>query len=138
MIIAIAVLAVAAIIIIMNLGKGNDAVEYKVLADTEIPQEISSDVIPEYRGLERALACVVDDKIYVIVTRGEKPTSGYEISIADMKIENNNGRENLVVSAHFRDPEPGGSLSQVLTYPLQIAETDLAELPDSIELRVKY
>lgn len=138
MIIAAALLIAIVIILIMNLGKGDGTVEFRIMADAEVPQEISSDVIPEYRGLERALACVVGDKIYVIVTRGEKPTSGYEIAISDMEIEKDEGLENLVVHANFKDPEPGGSLSQVLTYPLQIAETNLEELPDSIELRVRY
>lgn len=38
-------------------------------------------MIPEYRELERALGCLIDGKVYVIVTRGEKPTAGYEVSI---------------------------------------------------------
>ena len=49
---------------------GGKAVEFKVLSEQDYPQEIASEVIPEYRSLERALACVVDEKVYVIVTRG--------------------------------------------------------------------
>ena len=130
--------AVFAIVLAVNMTKGESNVEFRVLDEAEVPKDIATNVVPEYRGLERALACCLDDKIYVLVTRGEKPTSGYELSIEKMEIEREDGIENLVVYANFEDPEPGDSLSQVLTYPLKIAETGLTELPDTIELRVKY
>ncbi len=118
--------------------RGDDMVEFRTLSEAEIPQDIAGQVIPEYRDLERALACVVDDKIYVVVTRGEKLTSGYEISIEKMECEEKDGQQNLIVYALFKDPEPGTALSQVLTYPLAVAETELEELPDTIELRIQY
>lgn len=118
--------------------RGDDMVEFRTLSEAEIPQDIAGQVIPEYRDLERALACVVDDKIYVVVTRGEKLTSGYEIAIEKLECEEENGQQNLIVHALFKDPEPGTALSQVLTYPLAVAETGLEELPDTIELRIQY
>ena len=39
------------------------------------------------RLLERALACCIDDDIYVIVTRGEKPTSGFKVAVDHMTLE---------------------------------------------------
>jgi flagellar basal body-associated protein FliL len=77
-IIAIIIIAVAAIVVGLYFFEGDEKVDYRVLSETEIPQQIANQVIPEYRALERALACVVDDKVYVIATRGEKPTSGYD------------------------------------------------------------
>lgn len=118
--------------------EGDEKVDYRVLSDTEIPQQIANQVIPEYRALERALACVVDDKVYVIASRGEKPTSGYEISIDKMEISEDDDIKTLMVYTVFRDPQPGTALTQVLTYPLQVAETDLKYLPDQIELKVQY
>lgn len=117
---------------------GDKEVNFKVLDEGEIPQQINSQVIPEYRQLERALACVVDDKVYVVATRGEKPTSGYEIAIDRMALEEKDGISTLMVYAKFKDPEPGLALTQVLTYPIQVAETDLTELPDQIQLKVQY
>ena len=111
---------------------------YKILGETDFPQQIASQVIPEYRALERALACVVDDKIYVIASRGEKPTSGYEIAIDKMTVSEEDGVKTLMVYTVFKDPQPGTALTQVLTYPLQVAETDLTYLPDQIELKVQY
>nr|WP_280634485.1 protease complex subunit PrcB family protein [Clostridium aminobutyricum] len=118
--------------------RGDEAVDFKVLGDKDIPQDIVGQVIPEYRDLERALACVVGDKVYVLVSRGEKPTSGFDVRIEKMVIEEQDGVSNLAVYANFSDPEPGTALTQILTYPLQVAETSLKELPDQIELRVQY
>ncbi len=117
---------------------GNENVEFRVLAESEIPQQIATQVIPEYRQLERALASVVDGKVYVIATRGEKPTSGYELEISDMTMEKDGDVSTLIVFVKFRDPQPGMSLTQALTFPLVVAETELTSLPEQIQLRVQY
>ncbi len=122
----------------MRLFGGSENVEFRVLAESEIPQQIATQVIPEYRQLERALASVVDGKVYVIATRGEKPTSGYELEISDMTMEKDGDVSTLVVFVKFRDPQPGMSLTQALTYPLVVAETELTSLPEQIQLRVQY
>lgn len=137
-IIAIIIIAVAAVAAGYIIFGGDEKVSYKVLGESEYPQQISNQVIPEYRALERALACVIDDKIYVIASRGEKPTSGYEITIDKMAVSEQDGVKTLKVYAVFKDPQPGTALTQVLTYPLQVAETDLSFLPDQIELKVQY
>lgn len=137
-IIFIAVLVAAAAVTAVIISGSGKTVEFTVLDDKSIPQDISRDVIPEYRTLERALACKSGDKVYVIVTRGEKPASGYEAGIKKMKIETEDGKDTLVVFAEFKDPSGKNSLSQVLTYPVKVAETDLTALPDEIELRVQY
>ena len=74
----VCVLALAAIAFILVssgiagriLGSGN--VSFTPLDAKDIPRAIEKDVIPEYRELERALGCVVDGKVYIVVTRGEK------------------------------------------------------------------
>lgn len=140
MIITIAIILIAVVIIVagLNIFEGDERVNYKVLGETEYPQQITSQVIPEYRTLERALACMVDGKVYVMASRGEKPTSGYEIKIDKMTVEEEDDLTTLVVFTEFKDPQPGMALTQVLTYPLQVAETDLTYLPDQIELKVQY
>ena len=121
-----------------QLINGAENVEFTTLGENEIPQEIMSDVIPEYRDLERALACMVEDEVYVIVSRGEKPTSGFEVDIEKMQMEEKDGVTCLAVYANFSDPEPGVALTQILTYPLEVVKTDLTAMPDQIELRVQY
>lgn len=132
------VVLVAVILVVNVLFQGDEKLEYRILSEGEIPQQITSQVIPEYRQLERALACIVEDKIYVFASRGEKPTSGYDIAIDKMVLEEEDGSMKLVVHTIFQDPQPGTALSQVLTYPFQVAETELTYLPDQIELKVKY
>ena len=109
-------------------------VEFQVLEKKEIPKTIETDVIPEYRELERALGCLVDGKVYVIVTRGEKPTAGYGVSIEEMRLEKTEKGNKLVVTALFTEPAADEAVSQVITYPYQVALTELTSLPDSIEL----
>ena len=113
-------------------------VEFIQLEEEAIPREITADVIPDYRDLERALGCLVDGKVYVVVTRGEKPTAGYDIQIDKMKLEKTEQGKNLVVTTLFTDPPAGEAVAQVITYPYQAAETDLTELPDTIELRTIF
>lgn len=119
------------------LGGGTN-VEFTVLSAEQYPGEIVSQVIPEYRKLERALACVVDDQIYVVATRGEKASDGYEIVIDKMSLVEKDGTSTLEVYCKFTDPAPENALGQAVTYPLQVAVTKLTELPDQISLKVEY
>lgn len=125
-------------VICLKIADGNEKVSFEAVKENDIPQEIISNVIPEYKTLERALACVDNNDIYVIVTRGEKPTSGYKVGIESMEIEKEGKVENLIVYASFGDPESKTSISQIITYPLQVVKTDLKRLPDTIELRIQY
>jgi len=117
---------------------GGKKVDFKTVAKDNIPKAIETEVIPEYRDLERALGCLIDEKVYVIVTRGEKPTAGYGVSIESMELEKTNEGSNLKVKALFAEPEKGVAVSQVTTYPYCVASTSLTVLPDTIELIVEY
>ena len=137
--IAIVVAAVAAIVIIAKFKGTGGTVDFTPLTEENIPQQISSEVIPEYRAMERALACVADDKIYVVAMRGEKPTTGYDIAIDSMTLSSDkDGNDTLTVNVLFTDPQAGASLTQAQTYPYIAAETNLEELPDKIEMKIKY
>lgn len=117
---------------------GGKNVDFAQLDEKDIPQAIVTDVIPEYRELERALGCLADGKVYVVVTRGEKPTAGFGLEIEGMKLEKTDHGQNLVVTALFTDPPEGEAVAQVITYPVQVAETQLTQLPDTIELRTVF
>lgn len=123
---------------LFNTGGFPGGVEFTVLSSADIPRTIEKDVIPEYRDLERALACLVDDKIYVVVTRGEKPTAGYDLSIEKITLDKSKTGTNLTVTALFTEPPADKTVSRIITYPYCIAVTDLTSLPDSIELNVRY
>ncbi len=140
--IGIALAAVIAIIVGLKItgggSTGGGAVTFSQLTEDAIPQEITSQIVPEYRDMERALACVVEDKVYVLATRGEKPTTGYDISIGSMTLDEKDGTSTLTVNAVFTDPQAGASLTQEVTYPYVVAETDIKELPDKIQLKITY
>ena len=124
--IAIVVAAVAAIVIIAKFKGTGGTVDFTPLTEENIPQE-------------RALACVADDKIYVVAMRGEKPTTGYDIAIDSMTLSSDkDGNDTLTVNVLFTDPQAGASLTQAQTYPYIAAETNLEELPDKIEMKIKY
>ena len=109
--IAIVVAAVAAIVIIAKFKGTGGTVDFTPLTEESIPQQISSEVIPEYRDMERALACVADDKIYVVAMRGEKPTTGYDIAIDSMTLSSDkDGNDTLTVNVLFTR-SPGGSVA---------------------------
>lgn len=114
------------------------SVDFQQLEEDQIPQAIVKDVIPEYRELERALGCIADGKVYVVVTRGEKPTAGYDLKIEEMKLEKTEQGQNLVVRALFMEPPEGEAVAQVITYPYRVALTELTELPQTIELRTVF
>jgi hypothetical protein len=143
-ILTVGIIVMIGVLFWMILGRGffdfsgGKNVNFKTVSKEEIPKEIDTEVIPEYRELERALGCLVDGKIYVVVTRGEKPTSGYSVSIEKMTIEKENGKNNLEVEALFGEPEEGVAQAQVTTYPYAVALVELETLPDSIELISKY
>ena len=48
------------------------------------------------------------------------------------------GNDTLTVNVLFTDPQAGASLTQAQTYPYIAAETNLEELPDKIEMKIKY
>lgn len=136
---AIAAVAVAiAFMIAPKFFGGEESVGFREVEENKIPAEISSEVIPEYKTLERALACVSGDDVYVIVTRGEKPTSGFGVMIDKMVVEEKEDDKNLIVYAEFNDPDKETPISQIITYPICIVKTDLSYLPDNIELRIQY
>lgn len=137
--IAVVITAAAAVCIVFAPAlMGNKSVSFEILDKKDIPQSIETDVVPEYRDLERALGCLIDGKVYVLVTRGEKPTAGYEVTIEEMVTEKTSKGTNLQVHALFKDPEEGESVAQVSTYPYAVALTNLKALPETIELLVKY
>ena len=119
-------------------SRGGTDVEFQVLSEKEYPGEIVSQVIPEYRKLERALACVVEDTVYVVATRGEKASDGYEIAIDKMTLVEEDGSTTLEVYVKFTDHAPETAVGQAVTYPLQVAKTDLEALPNQISLKVEY
>ena len=135
---AVVITVLAGIVLIPTIRAGEKPVGFKTVKADSIPKTLEEDVIPEYKALERALACVVGDDIYVIVSRGEKPSSGFSVKVDRMAIEKEKGKTNWIVYALFTDPEKETKISQIITYPITVVKTELTSLPDTIELRIEY
>ncbi|MFW5648216.1 MAG: protease complex subunit PrcB family protein [Candidatus Alkaliphilus sp. MAG34] len=116
--------------------KNDKEVGYMVLEEEQIPEKIH-EILPKYKMLERALAAKVDNQVYVIVTRGQKLTAGYDVNIEKLELVEEEEETRLIVHATFKDPKPNDVVTQSMTHPYAVIKTELKELPGRIDLEVK-
>ena len=136
--IVVAAIVLAGLVIGLGIYGGDNTVHFEVIGEKTMPRELEAEIIPNYRDIERALCCRVDDAIYVLAMRGEKPTAGYEVQITELQMETKEGKNNLIVHALFADPEKPENMAQVTSYPVSVVKADLSGLPDTVELRAQY
>ena len=137
-VIGILTMVLVALVIVFGIYGGNDEVKFEDVRSKSMPRELEAEIIPQYRDIERALACRVGDAIYVLAMRGEKPTSGYEIQITELQLKTEEQKTKLIVHADFVDPAKPENMAQVKSYPVSVVKTDLTGLPDTIELMSRY
>lgn len=106
------------------LGEKGEPVEFTLVERNKIPEKIL-DVMPKYVNEERALACKIDNKIYVIVTRGENKEYGVEIEKIE-KMKDEDDKALMKVYSVYKAPEN--------SHPYIVVLTNLKELPDKVEL----
>lgn len=136
---AIVVIVILGIVFIPKILKneGEKEVKFKTLELSEVPKKVQ-DLVPKYLYEERALACKVDNEIYIIVTRGEKRTEGYSVTLDKLIKVKNDGNYDLVAHAKYKDPKPNEMVGQRITYPVVVVKAELDKLPDKIKLEVEY
>ena len=98
-------------------------VDYTILQREAIPEKIL-DMMDKYVSQERALAVKLNNKIYVVVTRGDDKNDGIEMDKID--ILRRDDKNIMRVKVLYKDKEK--------SYPYIVVETNLNDLPDSIEL----
>lgn len=98
-------------------------VDYTILQREAIPEKIL-DMMDKYVNEERALAIKLNNKIYVVVTRGNDKNHGIEMDKIDVVKQDD--KNIMRVKVVYKDKEK--------SYPYIVVETNLNELPDSIEL----
>lgn len=92
--------------------------------ETELPPEVRAWI--EERIEEPINTTLAhEDKLYILVARGMKPTAGYTIQIN--KVEIADGQ--IVVHTETQDPDPDDMVAQVITYPYDLTVIDDQELP---------
>jgi len=138
--IAIGMLAAVllALVIVFGIFGGSSQIAFEPVEEKNMPRELEAEIIPKYRDIERALACRVDDVVYVLAMRGEKPTSGYEIQITDLELVTEKQKTKLLVYADFADPAKPENMARVKSYSVSVVKAELHGLPDEIELRSHY
>lgn len=138
--IAIGILGIVLIALMIGFGiyGGNSQIEFEKVTEKALPRELEAEIIPQYRSMERALACKVGDAVYVLAMRGEKPTSGYEIQITDLELVTEKKQTKLLVYADFADPAKPENMARVKSYPVSVVKAELSGLPDKIELKSRY
>lgn len=138
-ILILVVVVILGIIFIPRLffNEGDETVRFEVVDKADTPEKLQN-LLPKYKAEERALACKIDDKVYIVVTRGEKNTAGYSVTIDKIEKIRRDDKFDLIVYALYKDPKPDEIVAQVITYPTIIVLTDLKELPETIQLKTEY
>ena len=120
----IMVLIIGGFIVIPNIFmEQSKPVDYTILQREAIPDKIL-DMMDKYVNKERALAVKLDNKIYVVVTRGDDKNHGIEMDKIDILKQDD--KNIMRVKVLYKDREK--------SYPYIVVETNLNNLPDSIEL----
>ena len=108
-------------------GEDIKSVDYVIVQRDSIPDKIL-DMMDDYIDQERALATIIDGKVYVIVTRGQNEE--YGIDVEKINLQDKDGKQVMIVEAVYKEKEDA--------YPFVVLETNMESLPDKIELNQKF
>lgn len=136
-IVIIGVLVLAVVFLFVFSKDKAKTVSFTEVDESNVPSQIT-EILPNHRMKEKALVCKLHDEVYVIVTRGEKMSAGYDVKIKKIYLEKKGNKEVMKVVAEFTDPKPGTVQAQIVTYPYAIVKTELNELPKEVILEKEY
>ena len=108
-------------------GEDIKPVDYILVQRDAIPDKILN-MMDDYVHKERALSLIIDEKVYVIVTRGQN--TDYGIDIDKITLQNQLGKDVMKVEVVYKEKEKA--------YPFVVVETNIKSLPDKIELNKKF
>ena len=112
------VLIIGGFIVIPNMFmEQSKPVDYTILQREAIPEKIL-DMMDKYVNEERALAVKLNNKIYVVVTRGDDKNHGIEMDKIDVVKQDD--KNIMRVKVVYKDKEK--------SYPYIVVETNLNEL----------
>lgn len=139
MIVGFIILIIISVFLIPKVFKDREPlIKFKEVDSEDIPEQIV-EMLPKYIMEERALTCKYNEDIYVIVTRGEKKSKGYDVEIEKILEEKlDKERFDLIVHAIFEDPNIDEVLPQEYDYPYTIVKTKLKEMPEKVHLNIDY
>ena len=118
------ILIIGGFIVIPNMFmEQSKPVDYTILQREAIPEKIL-DMMDKYVNEERSLAVKLENKIYVVVTRGNDKNHGIEMDKIDILKQDD--KNIMRVKVVYKDKEE--------SYPYIVDALSQSELPDTIEL----
>lgn len=101
-------------------------------SDTDLPGTIDVTVPTAIEAwVENSLTTFIgqsynyEDRLYILVTYGLKPTGGYAVEITDVEITD----DRVIVSVNFKVPGEDEMVTEALTYPYDLAVIENPGLP---------
>lgn len=90
------------------------------------------DLVNRLKTSESATLAEADGGTYVLVTRGEQPTGGFDVKIEKVTQSVSDRKGFATVRVFFTEPKPGQAVSQGITYPLALVKLDTGKKPDEV------
>lgn len=92
-----------------------ESIPFERVTLEETPQDVKLTI--EYKSREKATYVIPHhDDFYIIVSRGEQPTGGYEVEILAVE----DWGDSVHIFYKFKDPKDDELVSPKITYPLDI------------------
>lgn len=92
-----------------------DSIPFERVTLEDTPKDVKATI--EYKSREKATYVIPhDDDYYIIVSRGEQPTSGYDVEILAVE----DWGDSVHIFYKFKDPTDDELVSPKITYPLDI------------------
>lgn len=86
--------------------------EYIVLSEEQIPEEIFERIVEEYENFGRS-AYICSDELYIVVCYGAQPTEGYSIEVNTL-YESSNA---IIVETTLKGPSRQDKVEAEISYP---------------------
>lgn len=96
--------------------------EYTVVPEEEIPEEIFEKITKEYESFCRS-AYICSDKLYIVVCYGAQPTEGYSIEVNKL-YESSNA---IIVETTLIGPPRQKEISHNISYPYIVLKLEKNE-----------
>jgi len=103
---------------------GAEAISYRVIPRHEAPPDVQQWIDRHLRE-EGTYTYRTANALYVLISRGEKPTAGYGIAVQTVTRDD----RGVVVTVRTTDPQPGDIVAEVITYPHVVVELEPSSQP---------
>lgn len=110
---------------------GKTPLSFTVLDLSAAPKGLR-ELAGQNREKATATGIKLEGNVYLLITRGVKPTGGYNVEIGPVTQETKAGRTVIVVAVKYTDPKPDQMVTQAITYPMVAAKLNLKTIPHGL------